>query len=36
VQADEMRIKKVFEMNETEAKELVMKIVHCDQVIHEQ
>ena len=33
---DEVRIKKVWEMNETEAKELVKKIMHCDQVIHEQ
>lgn len=36
MQADDVRIKKVFDMNEAEAKELVMKIVHCDQVIHEQ
>lgn len=36
VQADEVRIKKVWDMNETEAKELVKKIMHCDQVIHEQ
>lgn len=36
MQADEVRIKKVWDMNETEAKELVKKIMHCDQVIHEQ
>lgn len=36
MQADEVRIKKVWDMNEMEAKELVKKIMHCDQVIHEQ
>jgi hypothetical protein len=36
VQADEVRIKKVWDMNESEAKDLVKKIMHCDQVIHEQ
>lgn len=36
MQADEVRIQKVKAMNENEAEELVRKINHCDQVIHEQ
>jgi hypothetical protein len=30
VQADDVRIRKVTEMNEEEAKEIVKKIMHCD------
>jgi hypothetical protein len=36
VQADDVRIKNVTAMNKAEAEEIAKKIMHCDQVIHEQ
>ena len=33
-EADDTRIKEVYNMNVSEAQELVEKIMHCDEVVH--
>jgi hypothetical protein len=33
-EADDTRIKEVYNMNVAEAQELVEKIMHCDEVVH--